>query len=133
MLERGEDSASRCHSLLWQLPHHFGELTVPPHRSGGTSDSGRCPHPFLKEQISQLQLTSYLLYEMFDCICVFPKTNIWFQTSVLLNHVGIFLQRGCVLLFAILHQTPHCGSFTNLIRCKDVGLLKGGLPDFFTW
>lgn len=67
-------------------------------------------------------------------MCVlFPKTNIWFQTSVLLNHVCIFPQRSvfCCFYFvpAVVIRCP--GSFTNLIRCKDVGLLNGTPRIFF--
>lgn len=53
-------------------------------------------------------------------MCVlFPKTNIWFHASVLLNHSG------ACLLFFLLHRMRHPGSSTNPIKCKDVGLLNG--------
>lgn len=41
-----------------------------------------------------------------------------------------FSHSGGAFFPAVLHQMPHPGSFTNLIKCKDVGLLNG-TPRFF--
>lgn len=133
-------SVTHCHGSFYIV---LWDLTVSPHRSGVPRTQGTDPLPSLKKKkpshgtqsINHLQQTSYLLYEKFNRMCVmFPKTNIWFQTSVLLNHVCISRSGVCLLFFpAVLHQMRHPGSFTNLIRCKDVGLLNGTPRFFFTW
>lgn len=76
-----------------------------------------------RQSVNHLQQTSSLLYKLVECVCRF-------QTSVLLNHVCIFLTAECVCCIFRLFFIRRPGSSTNLIQCKDVGLLNG-TPRFF--
>ncbi len=102
-------AVSRCHGSFYIV---LWDLTISPHRSGVPRTQGTDPPPLLNknkkkphmapsQSINHLQQTSYLLYKKFGRMCVsFPKTNIWFQTSVLLNHVCIFPQRSVFAVFS---------------------------------
>lgn len=94
------------------------------------------PAQSISQSINHLQQTSYLLYEKFDWMYVsFTKANIWFQTSVLLNHMCIpppLRRRSVFAVFSLLFIVK-CSTlvlFTNLTKCKEVGLLNG-TPRFF--
>lgn len=76
------------------------------------------PHNLRKQEKKKISYkqTSYLLYKRLDGMCASsPRTNIWFQTSVLLNHVCIlFPAAECVCCFycfqLFFHQMSHHSS-----------------------
>lgn len=102
-------AVTRCRGTFYTL---LWDLTVSPHRSGVPRTQGADPHPLKKtkksftwhpvnQSVSHLQKTSYLFYEKIGRMCLsFPKTNIWFPASVLLNHVCIFPQRSVFAVFS---------------------------------
>lgn len=66
-----------------------------------------------------------------ECVCHFQKPIFGFRHLYCWTMCAFSRSRVCLLFFsAVRHQMPHPGSFTNLIKCKDVGLLNG-TPRFF--
>lgn len=54
-----------------------------------------------------------------ECVCRSPKTNIWFQASVLLNHACVFSPRRSVFAVFSCCSFIRCpGSFTNLLKMQ---------------
>lgn len=106
------------------------------------------PHPSLKKKkknltwhpVNQSPATDKLSFiqEVQSNVCVsFPKTNIWFQTSVLLNHVCIFSQRGVV---AVLFFFSCCSSsnatpwfFYKSYKMQRCWPFEWDSQIFFTW
>lgn len=80
---------------------------------------------------SHLQKTVIFYTRILNVYASFPKANIWFQASVLQNHMCFPTARCvCCSFLAVPYQMPHPGSLTNIIKFKDVGLLNG-TPRFF--
>lgn len=124
-------SLTHFYVVLW-------DLTVSPHRSGVPRTQGADPPPLLKQKltwhpINQSPATDELSFirEVRSNVCVVSKTNIWFQTSVLLSHVCIFPQRRVFagffsLLFFIKCPGSFYGAF-SLFLFRTVVFRFGGM------
>lgn len=124
-----------CHCSFYIV---LWDLTVPLHRS---EDSGHWPlHPSLKKRKSHMALGQsitcnrwviFYTTSSIECVCHFQKPIFGFRHLYCWTTCAFSHGRVCLLFFpAVLHLMPHPGSFTNLIKCKDVGLLNG-TPRFF--
>lgn len=126
-----------CHGSFYVV---LWDLTLSPHRSGVPRTQGADPHPSLKPHMAPGQSVNHLqtdelsfIWGVRSNVCVVSKNQHLVSDVCTAEPRVHFPTAECVCCSFLLFFIRCPGSFTNLIRCKDVGLLNGTPRFFFTW